>query len=314
MSSPREVVGRLVRRLPKPVRERVRATRILYRSARYRVRERVHPIRITRADIEGTLRELGLKRGDAVFVQTEMSALGTVEGGPDTAIAAFRSIVGEEGLIAMPAFPNRGISYEYLRQHPVFDVRTTPSQMGAITERFRRMPGTVRSIHPTHSISAQGPGAGELVGGHERAETPFGEGTPFARLIQRNAIQVFFGSGVRPMTMYHAFECLREPPFPFDTFMPERVAVRCIDAAGQELEMTTLVHRPQLSVGRIDASPRVAAEVRKRLIASGMRCARLGRADVLAQPLQEMLAAFEPMLEDGVTIYDLPALEETRVG
>jgi hypothetical protein len=45
-----------------------------------------------------------------------------------------------------------------------------------------------------------------------------------------------------------------------------------------------------------------------------MRCARLGRADVLAQPLQEMLAAFEPMLADGVTIYDPPALEETRVG
>jgi aminoglycoside 3-N-acetyltransferase len=182
--------------------------------------------------------------------------------------------------------------------------------MGAITERFRRMPGTVRSVHPTHSISAQGPGAEELVAGHERAETPFGEGTPFGRLIERNAIQIYFGSSTRPMTIYHAFECLRVPPFPFDTFMPERIAVRCIDAEGKELEMTTLVHRPHLSIGRIDANPRVASEVRTRLIAAGMRCAPLGRSDVLAQPLQDMLAAFEPMLADGVTIYDPPMLEK----
>lgn len=41
---------------------------------------------------------------------------------------------------------------------PLFDARSTPSTTGAITEKFRLRPGTVRSIHPTFSVSARGPG------------------------------------------------------------------------------------------------------------------------------------------------------------
>jgi aminoglycoside 3-N-acetyltransferase len=299
----------LLRRLPKPVRERIRATRKAYRNARFHIRERLRPVRVGRDDIEGALRGLGIGPGDDVWMQSQMSAFGTVEGGPETVIAALRAVVGPEALLAMPAFPVGGLSIEYLRENPVFDYHATPSRMGAITERFRHLPDAHRSLHPTHSIAAQGPGAEELVAGHEQAETPFGSGTPFARLIARNARQVFFGTSTRPMTMYHAFECLREPPFPYGTFLPDRFEVRCIDADGHETAASTLVHRPRLSIGRIDANPPLAAEVRRRLCAVGMKAVPLGRSDVLAIPLQEMVAAFEPMLADGVTIYDPDMLE-----
>lgn len=301
----------LLRRLPQPVRDRLRRLRKLFRSARYRARERLRPTRISGADVEAALREAGIGAGDAVFVQAGMAAFGTIEGGAQTVIDALRRIVGEGGLITMPAFPLTGPALEHLRRTPVFDARTDPSRMGAVSERFRRSPGVLRSVHPTHSISAIGPGAEAVVAGHERAETPFGEGTPFARLRERGAKQVFFGSGVRAITMYHSFEVVREPPYPIDVFWPEPIPVRCVTMDGEAIEMTTLVHdTPRLGPGRIDVDPRLEAQVRSRLLAGGMRSAPLGRGEILCQPIPQMFETFEEMLGEGLTIYHPRHLRE----
>jgi aminoglycoside 3-N-acetyltransferase len=303
---------KLLRRLPQPVRDRLRGARKRYRSARYRTRERVRPVRLDGTAVEAALRDAGLTAGDAVFFQAGMAAFGTIEGGPQAVIDALDRIVGEEGLVAMPAFPLTGPAIEHLRRHPVFDARSDPSQMGAISERFRVSPGTARSVHPSHSICARGPDAEQVVAGHERAETPFGQGTPFTALQERDAKQVFFGAGVRAITMYHSFEVVREPPFPIDVFWPERLPVRCVTMQGEEIETSTLVHHPRLWPGRIDADPALEEEVRARLLAGGMHSVGLGRGEVLCQPLPEMFATFEKMLADGVTIYDRHHLEEAR--
>jgi len=303
---------KLLRRLPRPVRDRLRAALKRYRRARYRAREGLRPVVVQRQEIAAALRETGISEGDTVFVQASMAALGTIDGGPAEAIAALRDVVGEEGLITMPAFPLTGPSVEHLRRQPVFDSRSDPSRMGAISEAFRVAPGTVRSLHPTHSVTAAGPGARELVAGHDRALNPFGEETPFARLHERGAWQVFFGSGTRPLTMYHCFEALREPPFPFETFLPDPVEVTCIDCDGREIEVRTLVHYPRLGLGRIDVDSRLEGDVRKRLTETGLRSARLGRGEILAQPLPELFEGLERMLGDGVTIYDPRQLQDLK--
>ena len=305
---------KLLRRLPRPLLDRVRGARKRYRSARYRARERIAPVSVDRDQIAQVLRDAGLKPGDSALVQSKMSAFGTIEGGPQTVIDAFDQVLGGEGLIVMPAFPLDRPALEYLRQDPVFDLHNTPSRMGAISEVFRTSAGTVRSLHPTHSISARGSGAEELVAGHERAETPFGAGTPFARLIERGAHQVWFGSGVAALTIYHAFECTREPPYPIEVFWPQRIRSRCIDADGNDVVVETLVHDPRVVAGRVDNDPRVEERVRERLIAGGLRSLRLGRGEVLVQSMQEMVEQFELMLGEGMTIYPTELLTEARDG
>jgi len=306
-------VRKLLGRLPQPLLDRLRTARKRYRSVRYRARERLHPVRIERPQIEAALREAGLGEGDAAFVQAGMSSFGTIEGGPDAVIEAFAQVLGPDGLIAMPSFPLDRPAVEYLRQDPVFDLLNTPSRMGAISERFRTSEGVVRSLHPTHPVCARGPGAEEIVAGHELAQTPFGAGTPFARLIERGAHQVYFGSGVGAITMYHAYECLREPPYPIEVFLPKRIEARCIDANGQAVVVHTLVHDPRVTVHRIDNNPPLEAQVRVRLIGGGMRSVSLGRGEVLAQALPELLVQFEQMLGEGSTIYPPELLAEARV-
>jgi aminoglycoside 3-N-acetyltransferase len=305
-------VKALLRRLPQPLRDSLRRARKRYRSARYRLRERLRPVRLGRPEVEAALRDAGVGEGDAIFVQAAMGSFGTIEGGPDTVLAAIEAVVGPEGLVAMPAFPLSGPALEHLREHPVFDARSDPSMMGAISERFRVSPRVVRSIHPSHSIAVRGPGAGDVVAGHATAETPFGEGTPFVRLRERDAKQVFFGAPVRAITMYHSFEVVRQPPFPIDVFWPERIPVTCVAPDGERIETSTLVHDPRLAPYRIDVSSAVEEEVRRRLLDGGMRRVELGRGEILCQSLPEMFATFERMLADGVTIYDPRVLEEAQ--
>jgi aminoglycoside 3-N-acetyltransferase len=316
-SSPREgarqverAIRSVTRRAPRPLLNAMRRVRRDYRRTRFRVRERVRPVSLTAVDVECALRDCGLGKGDAMFFQASMSVFGSFADGPATVLQGIERVLGLDGLVAMPAFPIAGPAIQHLDADPVFDVREASSRMGAISETFRTLPGTFRSIHPTHSISARGPGAEEVVTGHERAETPFGEGTPFVRLVERDAMQVFFGCGTGPLTMYHAFECIREPAFPLDVFADRAFEARCVGRNGEDLRVHTLVHDPRFLPDRIDSNPRLQALFRRELIQRGVaRSVTLGRAEILAIRLQAMLSEFERLLREGITIYErkLPA-------
>jgi aminoglycoside 3-N-acetyltransferase len=296
--------------MPRPVREALRSGLKRYRSARYRLRERLRPTTLTAGDVATALRECGLEAGDACFMQAAMSALGGFEHGPDTVLAGVEAVVGPEGLVTMPAYSSGGPTIEHLATDPLFDVRETPSRMGAISEAFRLSQGTLRSFHPTHSICARGLGAAEVIAAHDQADTPFGFGTPFVRIGERNALQLFFGCGTGPMTMYHPFECTRVPPFPLDVFANRVFDARCRDWEGVERRVRTLVHEPSLLSGRIDNNPRLQAIFRNAILDVGGVEVRLGRGEIIAIRLPALFKVFERLLvEMGITMYDhaLPA-------
>lgn len=299
------VIRKLATRLPRPLRDAIRRARSRYRSARYRLRERIRPTSLSQADVEAALRECGLGEGDAAFLQAAMSAFGSFEDGPATVVDALEAVVGPQGLIAMPAYPLTGPAINHLAADPLFDVRSTPSRMGAISEELRRRPGTERSVHPTHSTAARGPEAREITAGHERAPTPFGAGTPFPRIRDRGALQLFFGCGTGAITMYHCFECVREPPFPLDVFAPEGLFdARCANAEGEALTVRTLVHNPELLPGRIDSNPRLQSTYREAILEAGGRSVRLGHGEIIAIRLPALFEVFERLVREGVTIYD----------
>lgn len=295
---------RLLSLLPSSAVARLRDTKKGTRRARYRARQRLRPVSVSRADVVRALRDVGVREGDGVFAHISMSAFGEVEGGSDTVLDAFEEAVGPHGTVALPAFPLAGGMHEYLATDPVFDVRETPSRMGAVTEAFRRRPGVRRSLHPTHSVAASGPAAEEVVRGHADADTPFGAGTPFAAMIERDFVQLWLGTGIRIFTLYHSFECLREGGFPIDVFEAEAVAARCVDEEGRELVVRTLVHDPGVSGRKDDRRERMLQHL---LAAGAVRRAALGRGEVLGGRMRRLLRELETLLQQGVTIYNLPA-------
>jgi aminoglycoside 3-N-acetyltransferase len=115
--------------------------------------------------------------------------------------------VGEEGTLLLPA-----LSWS-LRPPECFNVASTPTNVGAITEFFRSRPGTWRSVHPTHSVCAVGPRTHELLGEHPLDNTPCGVHSPFHKVLETNGQLVMLGCGLRPNTTMHALEEYVKPPY-----------------------------------------------------------------------------------------------------
>jgi aminoglycoside 3-N-acetyltransferase len=115
----------------------------------------------SQASLTCDLIALGIAPGDIVFMHSSFKSLGEVDGGAGAVVGALMDALGETGLLLMPSFN----LVDREERAATWDVQTTPSTVGWITEYFWRMPGTMRSDHYSHSVAARGHGAGEFVDG-----------------------------------------------------------------------------------------------------------------------------------------------------
>ncbi len=196
---------------------------------------------ITLEAMTAGLTALGLKKGDIVLVHSDLRRLGSLHElvklpncGADLVIDAFIDTIGPEGTLLMPA-----LSYKQVNEaNPVFDVCNTPSCVGSIPEIFRKRPGTIRSLHPTHSVCAVGRRAEELLRDHYLDTTPVGPRSAFRRLRDCGGKVVMFGCGLRPNTSMHGVEELVEPPYLFG----QTVRYKLIHADGTATDMDCRRH------------------------------------------------------------------------
>lgn len=141
--------------------------------------------KISKEDIKKELMKAGLKKGDAVIVHSSLSRIGFLENGADTLIDAFLEVVGENGLMVMPAFSS--LNYDEKKKIYVFDVKKTPAYTGTVPETFRNRKRVFRSVSPTHSLIAYGKKAKWFAEGHDKCDNPYGKEGPFYKLLELDA-------------------------------------------------------------------------------------------------------------------------------
>lgn len=161
------------------------------------------------SQIATDLAALGVWRGDTILAHSSFKSLGHVPGGIETVVQGLLRAIGEVGTLLMPA-----LSWS-LRPPEVFDPRLTPVNVGAIPEYFRTREGTLRSIHPTHSVCAVGRFAHALLDDHRLDSTPCGPHSPFNRIAESGGKIIMLGCGLRPNTAMHALEEYVKPPYLF---------------------------------------------------------------------------------------------------
>ncbi len=160
--------------------------------------------RVTRADIVAGLREVGLQPGDLVQVHSSLSSFGHVEGGAEAVVDALLEAVGPEGTLMVPTF-NHMAREAFDGSDDIFDLRTTRSVNGAITEAVRLRPEAHRSMHPTHPYAAIGPRARWLTSEHLHLKT-FDERSPLGKLVAGGGKIVLLGVGMNSNTAAHVAE------------------------------------------------------------------------------------------------------------
>lgn len=164
-------------------------------------------------DLARDLRNLGVESGDILFVHSSFKSLGPVQGGVETVVRALEESIGAEGLLLMPSFNGR-------KAKRAWDLETTPSTVGWITEYFRQLPSTYRSDHHSSSVAARGKGARAFVAGHlsqEGYESPwdlepwgktYGFHSPLYKAYQTNAKLLMLGVDYVTSTYIHFVEVM----------------------------------------------------------------------------------------------------------
>lgn len=198
---------------------------------------------LTEADLIRQFPMCGLKPGDMIVINSSMSKMGVLQDGPLTLINALKKYITPDGLIVMPSYPHRG-AYDYLEHYQLFDVNTTPSQNGAITECFRQCKDVYRSAHPTHSLCAWGKEAENIMQGHELSKSPYDEYSPYKKLLDLDVKSFCIGVNFDHMIMIRVVDDLYKD-YPIMPYIPGKiykVPVRL--ANGNVVEVETPCHDP----------------------------------------------------------------------
>lgn len=217
------------------------------------------------------LGSLGVRTGDLLMVHSSYKTLELSH--PEIIVQALLQAVGEKGTLMMPALT-------YLQQPShMHDTRTTPSCVGYLTEYFRTRPGTLRSLHPTHSVCAVGPAAEEVLEFHILDKTPCGPNSPFNYLLHYNGKILMLGCGLTANTSMHAIEEYVRPPYLLST--PKVYTIT--DSAGDTFRKAYYPHKFWDLHQRYD-------RINEFMTAPALRTGKVGAADchlIEAGPLFE---------------------------
>jgi len=281
---------------------------ILMKSLKSNVKKRLKSFRrwhsnafksFTPQDLRQTLSGLGALNGDTLLVHSSFDAFEGFQGKPTDVIAVLQGLVGADGLLMMPTMTFSGTAVEFARSKALFDVARTPSRMGLLTELFRRSPGVVRSVHPTHPLAMWGHDASAVALGHHLARTPCGAGTPFEALLQRQGKIVLLGTDISVLTFYHFLEETLEAALPLAPFTSELFHMQSRTRDGQMLDTHCRLFEPASSRRRnlYKLVPRL-----KKM--GAWREAKVGGLKIVVLGTADVDAAVRGMVQQGVYCYD----------
>ncbi len=250
------------------------------------------------------LRDLGIRSGEILYVRSSYDHMRSIRVTPVESIEILCEIVGSSGTVAMPTYPTTGLSQEYLDENPFFDWRRTPSRSGLLTEVFRRMPGTERSLHPTHSLAARGAVAHWLTHGHEECETPFDEHSPYQKLLDANAFVLSIGH-FDDTPLRHLADHAVQDQIPYPIYTDRATKVRVIAKDGTEHVIMVRAHNPALRCDFRIVLPLMARE-------GLLKMSRVGRVPVFLFRLRPYVEAYRRYYEQGLFWHYLEPLAAGR--
>jgi len=172
-------------------------------------------------------RKCGIEPGDTVLIHSSLKrTLLARETSPEEVMQSFLDAVGPSGTAVFPLF-----NFDFTNGTP-FDIRSTPSQMGALTEAARTDPAAIRSGHPIYSFAAIGPKAENFSVDNKSG---YGPDSPFAVLRELDGkIAVLDLPDQHSMTFYHHVEEMHEVPYRYH----KHFTAPYTDASGASSERT----------------------------------------------------------------------------
>lgn len=195
-------------------------------------------------DLKAAIKELGIRETDTALVHSNSNPDSGFKGAPSDVVECLAKLLGENGNLLMVSIPFRGTTFDHLSKGKPFHRDRTISMMGLITEIFRRRPGVLRSLHPTHPVLALGKDGVWLTTGHESCAAPCGAGTPFEKFLQLDGKILFYDVPFGAITFFHYVEDAVKELLPFNVYHDKPFTVKAFDERKQEHVVTVYAFNP----------------------------------------------------------------------
>ena len=155
------------------------------------------------------LKKLGICEGNSVIVHSSFKSLGEIKGGAQTVVNSFMNAVGKDGTVIFPTLCIEDWLNVYKNWH-----LDAPSDVGYLTNFFRKLPGAIRSNQATHSVAAMGKDAEYFTKTHGESglrygifgDTPFAADSPWQKMYEKDTKLIFVGAPIIKCTMRHLVE------------------------------------------------------------------------------------------------------------
>lgn len=155
----------------------------------------------TKSDLLESIKKIGIKPNDTLLIHSSMKAIGSVENGAETVLDVFIEYM-KEGLLILPTHSWDNITYN----GDIFDPLTQASCVGILSNLFMKREGIIRSLHPTHSVTAIGEKAREYISHDIDSKTPAHWSGCWGELYRLNAKILFLGCSLNKNTFIHSVE------------------------------------------------------------------------------------------------------------
>lgn len=168
--------------------------------------------KVSKENIIKAFKDVGVIPSDIVLIHSSLKSFGYVIGGPISVINAAKEAVTESGTVVFPTL----VQNDFANAYKNWDIRNSPSDVGAISETFRLLPDSIRSDQATHSVAAWGSKAAEITGEHSSygprmgvfGDYCFSYSSPWQKMYMYGARIVFIGIDMVYNTFKHFAEYL----------------------------------------------------------------------------------------------------------
>ncbi len=165
---------------------------------------------------------LGVPSGSVIMLHCSLSSMGYVVGGADTVVGGLLDVLGPHGtLLAFAGWDHDSYDFHewpealrsaYLADPPAFNANVSEAAryVGRLPERIRTWPEAASSSHPEARCVAVGRRA-EWITGDQPLHHPYGQGSPFAKLVETEGWVLLLGAPLNTITLLHHAEELALP-------------------------------------------------------------------------------------------------------
>lgn len=165
-------------------------------------------------DIVNALVNVGLKKGDKIFVHSNLGFFGILENANNQNDYwklfkdAIFEVIGDKGTLVVPTF-----SYSFC-WNKEFNLKTTPCTVGMFSELVRKDPDSIRSEDANFSIAAIGKHAAYFT--ETKQNHSFGKDSFWDRFVNLNGKICCFNVGLLYNTLIHYAEKLLQVSYRYD--------------------------------------------------------------------------------------------------